>query len=171
MHRILTVVDSISELLGRFSSYLLLATMSVMLIEVFFRYFLRNPTIWAWDINMQLFASFTFLGAGYHLLHRYTVNVDVLYLRMPKKMQAIADIVTFMIIVLFCVVIIWKGWESGVRSVERGITSGSAFDPPIYHIRMMLPVAGTLLLLQATANFIRDFTRKMKIGGEEDNDS
>lgn len=168
MHRIGSIVDSISEVLGRFSAYLLIATMTLMLVEVFFRYFLRQPTIWVWDINMQLFAAFTFLGGGYHILHNYTVNVDVLYLRMPKKMQAIADIFTFLVILTFLVVLIWKGGESGLRSVAYRVTSGSAFDPPIYHIRMLLPIASFIMLLQVVATFIRNIGKKLKSGGDID---
>jgi len=155
------VTDSTNEWLGKVASFLVLIIMAIVVMEVTLRYGFNSPTIWAWDINIQLFAAFIFLGAGYHLLHRTIITVDVLYNRFPPKWRAFADIITYLCCLTFCAVIIWGGTVMAVKSWSAMETSRTFFEPPLYFIKTLIPVAGILMLAQWTRQFIRDFTAAM----------
>jgi TRAP-type mannitol/chloroaromatic compound transport system permease small subunit len=53
-------------------------------------------------------------------------------------------------------VFLWATAEYARRSVSVLETSGSAWDPPVYPIKLALTAGVVLLLLQGIAKFIRD---------------
>ena len=156
------LVDGINEWLGKISSYFILVIMAIATMEVILRYGFSNPTIWAWDVNIQLFAAFIFLGAGYTLLHRTIITVDVLYNRFSPTWRAFADVITYVCCLTFCAVIIWGGTTMAVKSWSVLETSRSFFEPPLYYIKTLIPIAGVLMVIQWTKRFISDFTDAMK---------
>jgi TRAP-type mannitol/chloroaromatic compound transport system permease small subunit len=151
------LIDSSNEWLGKVASFFVLVIMAIGVTEVTLRYGFNRPTIWAWDVNIQLFAAFIFLGAGYHLLHRTIVVVDVLYNRFPPKLRAIADLITCLCCLTFSAVIIWGGTVMAVKSWAVMETSRTFFEPPLYYIKTLIPVAGILMAAQWIRQFIRDF--------------
>ena len=161
MRRLGHAIDSSNEWLGRVASFFVLVIMAIAVMEVTLRYGFHRPTIWAWDVNIQLFAAFIFLGAGYHLLHRTIVTVDVLYNRFSPKWRAFADLITYLCCLTFCAVIIWGGTVMAVKSWAVMETSRTFFEPPLYFIKTLIPVAGVLMAAQWTRQFIRDFTAAM----------
>jgi len=154
MQKMGKLIDSINENIGKFVSYFLLMLMFVIIIHVLSRYVLGSPTIWAWDVNRYLFGGIVLLGGGYHILHKQIITVDVLYNRFPLKIKAIADIFSFIAIFIFCAVIIWKGAESAWASFLIKESSSSVFAPPLYPLRMLLPVGAFLILLQVAKQTI-----------------
>ena len=161
MRRLGHAIDSSNEWLGRIASFLVLFIMVIAVMEVTLRYGFHRPTIWAWDVNIQLFAAFIFLGTGYHILHRTVVTVDVLYNRFPPKWRAFADVIIYLCCLIFCAVIIWGGTVMAVKSWAVLETSRTFFEPPLYFIKTLIPVAGILMAAQWTRQFIRDFTAAM----------
>ncbi len=170
MGKVGRIIDNINEWLGKISSYFLIFIMLIMLIEVISRYVFRRPTLWAWDVNMQLFAAIIFLGAGYHILHRQIITVDVLYDRFPPKIKAVADVISYLCISIFCVTIIWQGSQSAMRSVLAREVTSSVLGPPIYHIKVLIPIAALLMLLQATRQYVKIFADAFSQRGEENGD-
>lgn len=161
MRRLGHAIDSSNEWLGRIASFLVLFIMVIAVMEVTLRYGFHRPTIWAWDINIQLFAAFIFLGTGYHILHRTVVTVDVLYNRFPPKWRAFADVIIYLCCLIFSAVIIWGGTVMAVKSWAVMETSRTFFEPPLYFIKTLIPVAGVLMAAQWTRQFIHDFTAAM----------
>ena len=157
MRRVEKVIDLMNEWLGRIVSHFLLFILAVSVIQVFMRYVFKRPLIWVWDVNHYLFASMIFLGAGYHLLHRQIIAVDVLYSRFSPKMKAFADLLAFIATIIFSITVIWKGWGSAWRSFVAKEVTVSIFAPPLYPLRALLPIGAILLLLQAGVQFTRDF--------------
>jgi len=160
-------IDSTNEWLGKVASFLVLIVMAIVVMEVTLRYGFDSPTIWAWDVNIQLFAAFVFLGAGYTLLHRTIITVDVLYNRFPPKWQAFADVITYLCCLTFCAVIIWGGTVMAVKSWSVMETSRTFFEPPLYFIKTLIPIAGILMLAQWTRQFITGFTDAIRAGKGE----
>lgn len=163
MRRVEKVIDLMNEWLGRIVSHFLLFILAVSVIQVFMRYVFKRPLIWVWDVNHYLFASMIFLGAGYHLLHRQIIAVDVLYSRFSPKMKAFADLLAFIATIIFSITVIWKGGESAWRSFVAKEVTVSIFAPPLYPLRALLPIGAILLLLQAGVQFTRDFFKREKI--------
>src|SRR5262245_63496524 len=60
--------DGISLWSGRIVAWLILPMVMSLVWEVFARYFLNAPTIWAYDMTYILYGSFFMLGSAYTLL-------------------------------------------------------------------------------------------------------
>jgi TRAP-type mannitol/chloroaromatic compound transport system permease small subunit len=59
-------------------------------------------------------------------------------------------------------VFFWAAANYAWRSILVGETAGSAWDPPVYPIKMALAIGVALLLLQGMAKFIRDLHLAIK---------
>lgn len=165
MNKAGNLIDSISEKLGIIVSYFLILIMSVEVIHVIMRYFFKRPPLWSLDVNKYLFASLIFLGAGYHILHRYIITVDIVYSRFPPKIKAVADLIAFVATFIFCSTVIWKGGEFAWYSIVTREISTSVWGPPVYPLKVILPIGTLLILLQAAAHFIRDIVDVFKNEG------
>jgi len=150
------MIDSISEWTGKIVSFLIIVIIGVTIWEVILRYVFNAPTIWAFDAAYLIFGAYGVLGGAYTLYLKGHVNVDILYGRFPLRVRAIVDLGTSIFFFLFCGLLLWKGgemaWDS-LKIMERG---SSAWNPPIYPIKLTIPIGVFLLLLQGIAKFIRD---------------
>ncbi len=149
-------IDSVNERVGRIASFAVLPLVILVAIEVLARYALNRPTIFAWDINIQLYGLLVMLGAGYALLTKGHVVVDVIITHFSPKVRAILELITSSFFFLCTGTLMWTSagvaWESTLS--KESYTS--IWSPPIYPFKIMIFVGGCLLLLQGIAKFIRD---------------
>lgn len=150
-------IDRINRSAGRYVSLLILPLLAITVIEVVARYFFNRPTIWAWDINVQLLCALAVLGAGFTYVERGHVVVDLVAVHFSARARALIDLIT-MLLFFFCIgSLVWKGAKLGLHSVATREVYTSIWNPPIYYIKMAIPLGALLLLLQGIAKFIRDF--------------
>ena len=62
-----------------------------------------------------------------------------------------------MFFVIYMLTLIWVGWSFAWDSVQQRETAGTPWNPPIYPVKLAIPLAGLLVLLQGLANVVRDF--------------
>lgn len=151
-------IDSVSRYTGKVTSFSLLIVVVVALIEIVCRYILNRPTIFAYETAQFIFGAYFLLGGAYTLLYRQHIGMDVILSRLSVRNQAIVNAATSILTFLFCFVLLWKGGVFGVESVKHLEHSTSVWGPPVYPFKMMLPISGGLVLLQAIANLIKDLT-------------
>ena len=156
MSRLLHYIDLLSEWTGKVSSFLIIALSLVVGFEVVARYLFKHPTIWAPEISTMVFGAYIILGGAYTLHIKGHANMDLIYERISPRKKALLDVITFWFFAFFCVVLVWKGGATSWRALETLEHSGSIWNPPVYPIKMVLPVGAGLLLLQGIAKFIRD---------------
>jgi len=150
-------IDAVNEWIGRLLSYFLFAFFVLLFIEVILRYFFNSPTVWANELSQMLFGAYAVLSGGYILLTGSHVNVDILYSRFSVKTRAAVDIVTSVLFFLFCGMLLIYGGSLAWDSLSRFEHSQSAWNPPLYPAKLMIPAAAALLILQGITKLIRDF--------------
>jgi len=154
---LLRFIDGLNEWVARIFDKLLLAIIGILFIEVILRRFFGSPTLWAHETVQFTFLAYGLLGGGYALLYKAHVIMPILYDRLSPRKQAMMDLVTSVLFFAFCAALIWQGSRFFLRSIGLDEHSATAFGPPLYPAKLMLPVAAVLLLLQGIAKFIRDF--------------
>lgn len=164
MSRVLHFIDLLSEWTGKASSYLIIVLSLVVGYEVVVRYIFRQPTIWAHETSAMIFGAYIIFGGGYTLYINGHANMDLIYQRMSPRGRALLGILTFGFFALFCVTLVWKGGEIGWRTLTALEHSGSVWNPPIYPIKIVLPIGASILLLQGVAKFVRDIIALFKGG-------
>lgn len=156
LKNICQVIDWLSEKSGFIVSLLFFPGWILVLYSVIARYFFNTPTMVAGEYAKYLFAIYFVIGGAYCLLKKAHIRVDVIYNLLNKKIQTFIEVFfVFPIFLAFVFPFIWHGsifaWTS-IKILET--------DPPPTHIllfpiKIMIPIAGLLLLLQGLADLYR----------------
>lgn len=156
LDKTIRVIDWINDRAGNFLSLFVLIIFGLLLVEVIRRYLLNSPTVWGNELSQMLFGTYVVLSGGYILRWGGHVNVDILYSRLSRKTQAKLDIITSFLFFMFCVMMVYYGGSLAWESLSTFERSQSAWNPPIYPVKLTIPLGAGLLLLQGIAKLMRD---------------
>ena len=157
MDRFFRAVDRLNDWCGWVVGLQILFIVAVIAYEMVLRGIFGAPTLWANETMVYLTAMAYLLGGGYALRHRRHVSVDVIYARLSVRTRAKLDVVTLAFFVLYLGTLIWAGSVWAWDSIKVGESTGSPWSPPIWPVKLAIPVAAALVLLQGIANVVRDF--------------
>jgi len=149
------IIDTVNDRIGRVASFLIVATTLILCFEVAMRYIFNVPTIWVHETTQFVYGAFFLLAGGYCLLYGLHVNVDIIYSHFPTRIKALVDLSTYLLFFLFCYVLLWEGGKMARDSILMLEHSHSFWAPPVWPIKLMVPIAAFLLTLQGLASFIR----------------
>ena len=153
---ILKLVDDINDWVGKVLSFGVLVMFVLVITEVVRRYFFNYPSVWGNELTQLIFGMYAVLSGGYILRWDGHVNVDLVYNRFSPKVKAIMDIITFFVFLLFCGMLLVYGGSLAWESLTTLEHSQSAWNPPLYPFKIMIPLGAILLLLQGFAKLIRN---------------
>ncbi len=161
-------VDKVNEWTGKSASMLHIPLVLIVMLEIVLRYFFDSPTIWAWDVNIQLSGTLILLGGGYTLLNKGHVSIDVIVNRFPIRVRTIIELVTSLIFFTGIGALLWLSVGEAQYSVHSQEHWTSVWSPPIYPYRIVIVIGLVLLLLQGIVKFIHDIdvVRGKETGGE-----
>lgn len=159
------LITTINRWLAGLVSTLVFVMVAVIAYEVVARYFFNAPTVWALELSALLLGPY-FMLAGPYLLHiGGHVNVDIVHARLSGKTAAVTECFTFGLIVVLCAIIIRESLPVALNALESRETSFSAWNPPTWPVKVIIPITFALLLLQALAEAVRAAARARQ-GGE-----
>lgn len=153
------MVERINEVVGFIASFGIPLMAFLLLYEVIMRYGFNRPTVWVHEISQFIFGACYMLGAGYTLMRRGHVNMDMLYTRFSPRGKALSNTVSGLFFLLFLGVLVWQSWIMAYESVlfnEHLIQS--VFEPPLYPIKIIFFLGCVLFLLQAVVHLANDLT-------------
>jgi TRAP-type mannitol/chloroaromatic compound transport system permease small subunit len=155
LERVVQVIDRFNEMVGKVVCFAFVGIMLIQVMEVILRYIFNSPTIWAWDVNSQLFTAVALLGGGHVLLHDSHVRMDLIYSRVSKKTKLTFDLIGFSLILLAFMVIIWKAGDMAWYTFETKARGQSYFAPLMWPVKSTLFFGAILLFLQTAAKLAR----------------
>jgi TRAP-type mannitol/chloroaromatic compound transport system permease small subunit len=88
MPTLFRTIDTLSEWCGRLAIAMLVVLVVAMVGEVFMRYAVNRPSLWAFDLSYMLNGGLFYVGAGYAMKHHAHVRIDFLSSRLPQVWQA-----------------------------------------------------------------------------------
>ena len=159
------IIESLSNWVGKaFGWCILILTFSVSY-EVFVRYVLNSPTVWAFDMMIQMYGALFLMAGPYALAQDSHVRGDVLYRLFPVKWQASIDFILYVIFFFTgMIALFWYGWEIASDSWRyKEVSWNSPARIQIYFFKTLIPLAGFLLILQGLAELVRCW-RAMRSG-------
>ncbi len=155
--RLVHAIEGLSLWVGRaFGWCILILTLSVSY-EVFVRYVLNAPTVWAFDMMIQMYGALFLMCGAYALAQDTHVRADVIYRLFPVKVQAGLD---FLLYFLFffpgVIALVWYGYEIASDSWRyKEVSFNSPASIQIYFFKSLIPLSGALLVIQGFAELIR----------------
>lgn len=150
-------IDAINKWTGKIVAWTVVPMTTLVVIDVTLRYIFNRPTIWVWDINVQLLAVIGAMGMGYTLLQGGHIGVDIIVTGMSRRKRAFLDLFTSLLFFCGIGVMMWKLSLAAGNSIRIRETINSVFAPPLYPLKVVIAIGIALLLLQGIARFIRDF--------------
>ncbi len=149
-------IDRLNSWIGRFWALAIFGVTLAVLYEVVSRGVFGQGTLWSNETTVYLSAIAYLIGGGYALAHRRHVRIDLVYDLLSPRKRAFLDFFTFVFFVLYAGALIWVGTTMGWTSFQEGEGTGTPWNPPIWPVKLAIPVAALLLLLQGVANLLRD---------------
>ncbi|MFW5825031.1 MAG: TRAP transporter small permease subunit [Marinobacter sp.] len=152
----MTGVTRLNDVIGRWFSYLVIFMFLFLLMEVGFRYVLGSPLAWTSELTQYLFGIYGIMAGGYLLAHNGHVNVDLFYNKFSRRTRAFIDLFTSIIFFIFVLALLYFSYDMAQESVGMWQTSNSSWDPPIWPVKLFMPIATALLLLQGIVKLLQD---------------
>lgn len=156
LHTAMRGITRFNDRLGRWVSLLLLAIFALLIAEVVFRYVAGAPKVWTSELTQLLFGIYAVLSGGYIMAHGGHVNVDILHARLPPRARAAIDIFTSFLFFVFVGALLYFGSALAWESISFWEHSQSAWDPPIWPVKLAIPIGAVLLLLQGIVKLLQD---------------
>ena len=157
MQKTIHAIEGLSQWVGKaFGWCILILTLSVSY-EVFVRYVLNAPTVWAFDMMVQMYGALFLMAGAYTLAQDAHVRGDVLYRLFPVRWQARVDFVLYLIFFFpGMIALFWFGWEIASDSWRYKEASwNSPARIQIYFFKTLIPAAGLLMMIQGVAELMR----------------
>ncbi|MES2510058.1 MAG: TRAP transporter small permease subunit [Pseudomonadota bacterium] len=177
VQKILHTADHISTWVGKAAAWLIVALMLLVCAEVFKRYALNAPTAWIYDANNMLYGTLFMLGGAYTLAHDGHVRGDFFYGSMKPRTQATLDLVLYLVFFIPGIAALtWAGWTYFQDSLAIHEQTFNAEPIPVYPFKFVIPVAGTIVLMQGLSEMLRcvvcirtgEWTPRLKDAQESD---
>ncbi len=157
MTRVLFFIDSLSTWTGKAFAWCIMVLTLSTCYEVFVRYALNAPTVWAFDMSVQMYGALFLMAGAYALSQDAHVRGDVIYRLLPRKAQAGIDLALYtLFLVPGALCLLWYGYEYAADSwFYKEVSWSSPARIQIYFFKTLIPIAGFLVLLQGLAEMAR----------------
>ncbi|MFT7672882.1 MAG: TRAP-type mannitol/chloroaromatic compound transport system permease small subunit [Gammaproteobacteria bacterium] len=157
MTRILYFIDSLSAWFGKAFAWCIVVLTFSTCYEVFVRYVLNSPTVWAFDMSVQMYGALFMMCGAYALSQGAHVRGDVLYRLMSIKTQAKIDLVLYILFLMpGAIALVYYGYGFASDSwFYKEVSWSSPARIQIYFFKSLIPIAGFLVFLQGVAECVR----------------
>jgi TRAP-type mannitol/chloroaromatic compound transport system permease small subunit len=160
--KVMNAIDTVNRWVGRILYPVTILIAVVVFVEIFLRYCFNRPTLWSFETTQFLFILCSMLAAGHLQLENGHVNVDIISSRFSERTQVLVSLFTFPFFLIFVGSMAYFGFQFALESVRISETSGSAWDPPVYPVKILIPVGAILLLLQGIVQIIKQIQTLQK---------
>lgn len=157
MMKLILTIDRFNAALGKaFGWYILILTFGTSY-EVFVRYALRDPTVWAYDLSYNMYGALFIMAGAYTLGRNAHVRGDFVYRLLTPRWQAGIDLVLFFLFFFPGVLALtFAGYQYAGESWHyHEVSVYSPADIPIFPLKTLIPCAGATLFLQGVAEVLR----------------
>lgn len=117
----------------------------VGVIQVVARYVLASPPAWTEEAATLLFAWLVFVGASLALKQNEHFALDVIVVRLPRRLQRIVQLGVLLLTLAFCLLLMVYG---GALTIDSWIVKTAVMEIPRSCLYASVPVGGVLMFLR-----------------------
>lgn len=157
------VKQTVDRLIER-ASHLFLVLSGILIVVMMFsatygvarRYVFNSPEPYSYEIStIFLLWSFVFAISAVERVGRH-IRVDFVSGRLPERGQhIILNIIAPIMGLFFGFILIWKGFDVSMFSLQLGEVSSSSWKVPLFPIKFMVPIGYILLFLVLLARIYK----------------
>jgi TRAP-type mannitol/chloroaromatic compound transport system permease small subunit len=154
--RALGALEKVNLWVGKWAGFITLIVMVACVIEVVARFAFNRPTHWAYEFEQLSFAIYYILIGGFVLIHKGHVAIEILYMRFGPRTQLLIDVLlTYPFLLITSAGLAYMGWDVAWDSMRIWEHTYTSWAPPIWPVKLAVPVGSALLALQVLVNYAR----------------
>lgn len=150
------LIERLTRWAGYAGALLTFPLVASLVYEVFSRYVLGRPTLWAFEVSYMVMGAIFMLGMANALRVGQHVSVDVVSQRFAPRTKALVNLVCY---ACFLPVLLWLVWELSFYALEAFASSErsgrSAWNPVIWPVFSVWLLGFLLLALQVMAEMLK----------------
>lgn len=151
----MSLISHVSRLACIVGAVLMAATGVMLTYEVIARYFFVKPTIWAAELSQLCLVWGCLLVMPHLLALRRHITVNAVTSLLPETGQKVCAYLALLVVIVFSGIVAVWGFDIFYTSFDRGRTTGSILDLPIWISEASVPVGFGLLALQGMVELVR----------------
>ena len=155
MKRLGRILESIANIGGYFSGWLVPAMMVLVFVEVFTRYVVRQPLMIADELSAYMLVAIAYLAAAYTQKEGGQVRITALVTRLPTRVASWLRLVTLSLLLLFALAITHSSYTYMALSFKLGMKSGTWLRVPLQPIQMTVAIGFAILFLVVIVELVR----------------
>jgi TRAP-type mannitol/chloroaromatic compound transport system permease small subunit len=149
-------IDWLNAQVGKYAIWIILASTAISALNAVVRKVFNTSSNAYLEVQWYLFAWSFLLAAGFTLLNREHVRIDVLNSRLSKRAQMWIDILGFAAFLTpLCLVVLYFTVPMTIQMYQSGEMSGNPGGLIRWPVWLALPVGFTLLMLQGWSELIK----------------
>ncbi len=149
-------IDRLNAFVGKYAIWLIFASTFISAANAIIRKVFDYSSNGFLEVQWYLFAWSFLIAAGFTLLHREHVRIDVVNSRLSKKTQVWIDIIGFTCFLLpLCITILYLSTPVFLQMYHSGEVSGNPGGLIRWPVWLAIPVGITLLMLQGISELIK----------------
>jgi len=154
---VIRAIDAFTEWTGYLFILLIIPLIFANVFEVFARYVLKSPTIWALDVTTMSYAALFMLGCALALLRGAHVRTDMLWEAFSDRTKGMIDSLAFALLFLPTMgVLFFISIDDFLYSVSIDERSSSgAWTPILWPLRGVIPLTALMLFLQGISELMK----------------
>ncbi|MCB1958958.1 MAG: TRAP transporter small permease subunit [Rhodocyclaceae bacterium] len=150
------LIDWITDHVGRYAIWLLLAATLISAGNAFSRYGFNLSSNAMLEVQWYLYSAVFILCAGYTLMKNQHVRIDLISNRISDKARNWVDVVGIVVFLIpVAVMIAWMSWPGFVDSYVNMEESSNAGGLVRWPVRLIIPVGFALLAMQGVSELIK----------------
>jgi TRAP-type mannitol/chloroaromatic compound transport system permease small subunit len=154
---VIRTIDTFTELTSYLFVLVIIPLVLANVVEVFARYVLGSPTVWALDVTTMSYATLFMLGAALALLRGAHVRTDMLWEKFSDRTKGMIDTLAAVLLFLPTMAVLFfisiDDFLHAVSIDER--SSSGAWTPIIWPLRGVIPLTAFMLFLQGISELLK----------------
>jgi len=154
---VIRTIDNFTEWTGYLFVLSIIPLIFANVIEVFARYVLKEPTIWALEMTTMSYAVLFMLGSALALLKGAHVRTDMLWEAFSDRTKGMIDSLAFVLFFLpTMAVLFFISIDDFIYSVSINERSSSgAWMPVLWPLRGVIPLTAFMLFVQGISELMK----------------
>jgi len=150
-------IDIFSKSIGHAFSWCVLILTASTCYEVFMRYVLNSPTVWAFDMSYMMYGALFMMSGAYAVSRNSHVRGDFIYRKWSNRTQAKVDLTLYLVFYFPAIfAMVFTGGQyafESMRILESSVNSPAGV--PVWPLKMVIFVAGITLLIAGISEVMR----------------
>lgn len=166
MDALIKNIERITGSVGILASLALVPLVLATCYEVFARYVMGAPTVWAYEVGYMLTGSHFLLAMAFTLQAGEHIRIDIFSGKFAARTRAVIDLLGYCVTLPLMLWLTYALFQHLATGYLRNEHSGaSAMNLPVWPFRIVFLVAFTLLALQIFAEVFKT-ARRFKEGSK-----